>query len=632
MFALVVCVDARPPVAVSDAMRGPALKDVRLEGWLGAKMDRFISRRLVDPFMRSQVFDEARQAFEFRDDDEAKVGGLWRGEFWGKEMLSSARVADYLQNKEFLSFIREECHRLMKFQDADGYLGSYADKDFIHVTEREACDKKFGWLPNWNLWNRKYCIWGMFIAYRATGDRDILFSVEAQLNQWIDTVHRVGVPLCDTGAVSMNGMPPMSILKPLLMIYEETGNKKYLDFAAEILPYWDREDGRKPNFFCNATSGKALHTWYPAPQTWAKSYEMMSCLDGLLEYYCVTGERRCLDTVVKIRDLLDRYESNPMGGVGFCDVLVGAASRPNGASEVCDAIHWMRLNIDLYLITGEDKYLDSVEKCYYNNFFAGVDRDGLYGSFTVRALARHEHQLQCGYAYNHCCVNNVPRSFMDFASAVVTVDGKGVFHVNQYQDATVTLDGVKFTIRGGYPVEGKVTVSVSDALKKVVFRKPSWCPRMDVTEKDGVYMIAFDMNPRLVAAAQVQNPQEKSDLETTDKWAENRHAIAWQKNVGLDVRRQYRKTPALALWNGPLLLAKSRRLGMTTAQLEDASSVIGKGYRPLLTRIPSDRVMAAWDVRLVKDGERDITAKACDYQSAGDVRVGDNFTWFTIWF
>ena len=84
VFACAARVDARPPVAVSDAMRGPALKDVRLEGWLGAKMDRFIARRLVDPFMRNQVFDEARQAFEFRDDDEAKVGGLWRVEFWGK--------------------------------------------------------------------------------------------------------------------------------------------------------------------------------------------------------------------------------------------------------------------------------------------------------------------------------------------------------------------------------------------------------------------------------------------------------------------------------------------------------------------------------------------------------------------
>ena len=618
--------------AVKDAMRGPALRDVRLEGWLGEKMDRFISRRLVDPFMRNQVFDEARQTFEFRDDDEAKVGGLWRGEFWGKEMLSSARVADYLQDKEFLSFVRDECHRLMQFQDADGYLGSYADKDFIHIRDPEACLKKMGWLSNWNLWNRKYCIWGMLMAYKVTGDKAILDSVEAQMGNWIDHVRRSGVPICDTGTLSMNGMPPMSILKPLLMIYEETGNRKYLDFAAEMLPYWDRADGHCPNFFRNAPTGKALHTWYPKPENWAKSYEMMSCLDGLLEYYRVTGERRCLDTVVQIRDLLDKYESNPLGGVGFVDKFIGAASRVNGASEICDAIHWMRLNIDLFLITGEDRYLDSVEKCYYNNFFASVDRDGLFSAFAVRALARHEHKIECGYAYSHCCLNNVPRSFMDFASTVVTVDGEGIFHVNQYQDATVTLDGVTFTIRGGYPVEGKVTVAVSGAPRKVTFRKPSWCPRMDVAEKGGVYTLTFDMNPRLVAAAQMPNPQDAATLAATDTWAENRNAFAWQKNVAMDVRRQYRKTPALALWNGPLLLAKSRRLGMNSEQLKDSSSVIGKGYRPVLTRIESDRVMAAWDVRLVKEGEKDIVAKVCDFQSAADARLGNNLTWFSIWF
>ena len=615
-----------------DAMRGPALRDVRLEGWLGAKMDRFISSRLVDPFMRGQIFDEARQTFEFRDDDVAKVGGLWRGEFWGKEMLSSARVADYLQDKEFLSFVREECHRLMKYQDSDGYLGSYSNKDLISVRDPDACMKKMGWLSNWNLWNRKYAIWGMFMAYKVTGDKDILASVEAQMDNWIGQVRRSGVPICDTGTSTMNGMPPMSILKPLLMVYEETGNRKYLDFASEFIPLWDRADGRCPNFFRNAPTGKALHTWYPEPQIWAKSYEMMSCLDGLLEYYRVTGDRRCLETVDQIRDLLDKYESNPLGGVGFVDKFLCAASRPNGASEICDAIHWMRLNIDLYLITGEDRYLDSVERCYYNNFFAGVDRDGLFAAFAVRAIARHEHKIACGYAYSHCCMNNVPRSFMDFASTVVTIDREGAFHVNQYQDATATLDGVKFTIRGGYPVEGKVTVTVSDASRKVVFRKPSWCPRMDVTEKGGVYMVSFDMNPRLVASAQVANPQDPSTLEATDKWAKDRHSFSSVASVGADVRRKYRKTPALALWNGPLLLAKSRRLGMNDEQLEDESSVIGKGYRPVLTRIASDRVMAAWDVRLVKDGEPEITAKVCDFQSAADARLGDKFTWFTIWF
>jgi hypothetical protein len=178
-----------------------------------------------------------------------------------------------------------------------------------------------------------------------------------------------------------------------------------------------------------------------------------------------------------------------------------------------------------------------------------------------------------------------------------------------------------------------VTVKVDAATQpKVAFRKPSWCPKMEVKENAGTYTISFDMNPRLVASAQVKNPQDAAGREAAEKWAENRNAFAWQKDVGLDVRRQYRKTPALALWNGPLLLAKSRRLGMNTEQLEDDTSVIGKGYRPVLKRIASDRVMAAWDVRLVKEGEKDITAKVCDFQSVADFRFGDNFTWFSIWF
>ena len=45
--------------AVPDAMRTPHLRDVRLEGWLGRKMDRFISQRLTDPFQRKEIFDEA---------------------------------------------------------------------------------------------------------------------------------------------------------------------------------------------------------------------------------------------------------------------------------------------------------------------------------------------------------------------------------------------------------------------------------------------------------------------------------------------------------------------------------------------------------------------------------------------
>ena len=83
-------------VVIADAMRGPALKDVRLGGYPGAKLNDLIRERATSRFAREEIFGEARRAFIDRDDDVRGHGGLWRGEFWGKLMLSSARVADYL--------------------------------------------------------------------------------------------------------------------------------------------------------------------------------------------------------------------------------------------------------------------------------------------------------------------------------------------------------------------------------------------------------------------------------------------------------------------------------------------------------------------------------------------------------
>ena len=98
----------------------------------------------------------------------------------------------------------------------------------------------------------------------------------------------------------------------------------------------------------------------------------------------------------------------------------------------------MRLNYDLYLITGRPKYMDSFEKCYYNAFLAGVFRDGKWGAFAVRSHVRHQTaQTACGFKHNHCCVNNVPRGFMDFAESMVATNREGVVHVAQYQDAKI---------------------------------------------------------------------------------------------------------------------------------------------------------------------------------------------------
>ena len=624
---------AAVPFARPDAHRGAALRDVRLGGVPAGKMHNFFRARMLDKTAQRDVFGEARSAFRDRDDDEKavlpdrKMGGIWRGEFWGKLMLGTARVADYLQDPALTKFVKEECHRMIALQDPDGYLGSYADKENVWIPEsaKPAMRAAYGWNTVWNLWNRKYAIWAMLMAYRTTGDRAILASTERQMDQWIEMMHRLGLPLFVTGQPEKVGLPSMSILKPLLMLYAETGKKTYLDYAKEMLPDWDRADGACPNFFRNADRADALHTWYPNPSRWAKSYEMMSCLDGLLEYTRLTGDARALETVRKIYDNLLRTELNVLGDVGYVDQFYGAATQPNASTEVCDTIHWIRLSLDLYLMTGDVRYCDAIELAYFNAFLAGVYRDGTWGAFAVRGTACHETDRQCGYAYNHCCVNNVPRTFMDMAEGTVTRDRAGVFHVNFYQDATATLDGVDFAISGNYPVGNVVTVKVSDPEAKVVFRTPAWCPKLDVAQPEkGVWRLTFDMNPRLLDGPDTAVAKKEG-------WHYARY-LCREQPLRSPLRDSYRATPAATVMVGPLLLAKSRRTGATETELMDLATVRGQGYAVKVTPVACEDVWGAWDVELTKPGAPTIRTRVCDYQGAGDDPYADGSVRFSIWF
>ena len=342
----------------------------------------------------------------------------------------------------------------------------------------------------------------------------------------------------------------------------------------------------------------------------------------------MTGDRPCLDTVGRIRDNLATTEINPLGSVGFGDKFIGGAVRVNALNEVCDAIHWIRLNLDLFLITGEDKYLDSMELGYFNCFMAGIHRGGEWGAFFVRGNCRHEDQHQVGYSYNHCCVNNLPRTYMDMASAVVTADAKGVYHVNLYQDATATIDGVKFEISGNYPVGDTVKVVVSKAVE-VKFRKPAWCPKMEVSRNGNEYTLKFDMNPRLVDRLIEPGPVDEAK---DGLWAFNRYTDNAPKGHNDDSRKAYRKTPAAIVMWGPLVLARAQRTGATKEEILDESTVNGKGYAASLKPIAPVDTWGLWELELTKAGEPTVKAKVCDLQSAGDDPSASNSMSFSIWF
>ena len=638
--------------ATRDALVAPDLKNCRVDGAIGAKFDRFIYERCLSVYARNVIFREARDAFAHPDDDICTAPiGTWKGEFWGKLMLSSARVAEYQDDAAFKEFLRQEAHRLMRYQKPDGYLGSYVNPEFVCAVDRMLAEKANGWGCDfcWNLWCRKYTTWGLVAAARLTGDREILAAADRLMAQQIEMLRRLGVKLCDTGTTAMVGLPSCSILKPLIWLYQDTGKVLFLDYAKEIVSYWDRPGNPAPNFFANVDSGKPMHEWYPSRLgSWGKAYEMMSCLDGVLEYYRVTGERRCLEMVSRLQEMLWTHERNLVESVGYNDQFVGATRLINGASEPCDAIHWIRLNFDLYLITGDVRYVNAIEPAFYNALLAGVYRDGRWGARQVRSAGRHvPGDAQCGLRLQHCCVNTMPRSFMDIAQLGATQEADGTTRVNLYNPFTTDFSNVCVKVVGDYrygdfPTSDRVTVELDARCDvRVRFRLPPWSKTVcfqrlpeeksesvpsdkawhDVVVKAGrtAIRVRFDMSPR------IEPPRAPIGDELVEKYAFRR----WCQS-GEDMTKYYRTTPAARLYLGPLLLAKSKNVGDGEDDIF-RTCLNGGGWAVRLERMPNPHVQAAWRAAVTR-GDETYETNVCDFPSAGDSNLPVGAAAFSIFF
>ena len=58
--------------------------------------------------------------------------GAWQGEFWGKYMLAGAEVAECRNDAELKRWLAGNAVRFVReFRQSDGYIGSYADRDFL---------------------------------------------------------------------------------------------------------------------------------------------------------------------------------------------------------------------------------------------------------------------------------------------------------------------------------------------------------------------------------------------------------------------------------------------------------------------------------------------------------------------
>ncbi len=611
------------------------MENIRFGGKIGEQASRFFYERAQSDYARKVVYQETEDQFRLRNDDETPVG-FWRGEFWGKWMISACRVARYEKDESLKEFLRKAAHNVIATADPDGYMGSYKNPENVFPCDPEVSLAAVGYRSvfNWNVWCRKYTLWGLLETYMLTGDEEILAASVKFTDQLIDMLHRMGIKTAQCG--TFNGLPAGSIMKPMLILYRITENEKYLDFALEIADDWEREDGKMPNIIANALAMKPVHTWYEEPRKWAKAYEMMSCFDGILELYRVTGVKRYLTAAENMYTLLWEHEQNALFSVGFNDQFTHGSAWANAISEPCDVIHWMRLCAELHYLTGDAKYMHTLEKSFYNAFLASSFKDGKWGARGVRSMGRHMvTHGKVNMQHNHCCVTNVPRGFINAAECYVlqTADG---YVINHYTDFTAKTETAVITVEGSYLRDGNVTVTVdAKAPMKLQLRIPDFSSRTTVNGKavaatDGYCWLDVPAGSTTVSlsfemAVQLRQLEEAPEHFPSDDFRVRRFKEdnpVQEENMTWDRR-------ATVVY-GPLLLTRSKLVGNTEEEMFASDTVAHKGFSCRVEPMDCENVTCAFTVTFTNK-EETVTTKMCDYGSGTNLESPDDDKLFNIY-
>ena len=622
--------------------------EVRLGGRIGLAADTCIRARAFSDWARGAMYEEAENAFRTHWDDTNGRENGWQNEYWGKTMLCFAGAIEYTQDPELKAWALEKAHAFVReFQKPNGYLSTYLKEDFLN-TNPDDPDGLHRW--GFNIWGRKYTFWALLELHRVTGDKVCLDAAAKMADHLIDQLKRLNLGIEKTGA--WWGVSSGSILRPMLELYKVTGKVAYLDFCRGIVRAFDAEPSNPGTIIRDAFRKEPICTWYPRPTFWAKAYEIESCLEGLIEYHRLTGDKRVLEAVLAYHRHLTEEELNPMGSAGYFDHFLTAKNHVNGMTELCDVVHWIRLNRELLLLTGESRYADLIEQAFLNGFLAGVSRDGRWGAHIIRSHGtRHlSAPAQTGMTLHQCCPDNMMRTYFDYAGTLAAEGKDGAVSVLMYTDGETKIDQTTVSVTGGYPwSDDAVSVRIdADRDRAVRFRVPRWSKTLTVDgmvcePQDGwvvvqarkgerVWRLGFDLTVRV---EQWSGPEEEKLPASPQVYSPEipEYTVHFMEWYTPDMAGLCRQETALRVLRGPLVLAKGRLAGTSREETLFASSFRNERWQASLRRAPRTAanvgVAQPWILVLTRgDDVREIPVG--DFASVSN--VDDPANWFSIWF
>ena len=356
-------------------------------------------------------------------------------------------------------------------QEPDGYLYTSRTQNPEHPHDW-AGDRR--WVKeedlSHELYNLGHMVEGAIAHYQATGKRNFL---DIAIRYADCVVREVGPNPGQACVVPGHQIAEMALAK----LYLVTGDKRYLDEAKFLLDYrgkttivHDYSQAHKPVIEQDEAVGHAVRAAY--------------MYAGMADVAALTGDEsyiKAIDAIWKNIVSKKLYITGGIGATSSGEAFGRNYQLPNMSAycETCAAIGNVYVNHRLFLLHGESKYYDVLERTLYNGLISGVSLDG--GSFfypnPLASIGQHQRQPWFGCA---CCPSNICRFIPSLPGYVYAVKDQNVYvnlFLSNSSELKVGGKTVHLSQSTEYPWAGDVTINVDKSTAGIFslkIRIPGW--------------------------------------------------------------------------------------------------------------------------------------------------------------
>ncbi len=402
-----------------------------------------------------------------------------------KTIEGASYVLQTYPDKKLKAYIDSVLDIVAAAQEPDGYL--YTART-INPDHPHQWSGKKRWeveeILSHELYNLGHMVDAACAHYQATGSDKFLNIAK----RYADCVVREVGP--NPGQVCVT--PGHQIAEmALARLYVLTGEKKYLDEAKFLLDY--RGKTKTKNIYSQSDKPAIDLT-----EAWGHAVRAGYMYAGMADVAALTGDSTYIKAIDTIYDNIVSKKYYITGGVGARhqgEAFGADYELPNLTSynETCAAISMVYLFHRMFLLHGDAKYIDCMERTLYNGVISGMSVDGgrfFYpnplssdGKYKFNADGTVERQPWFGCA---CCPSNLCRFIPSLPGYMYAVKDRNLY-VNLFAGNTATIKvGGKDVVleqQTNYPWDGDINIKVVKTKAKafnMMIRLPEWVNKRPV--------------------------------------------------------------------------------------------------------------------------------------------------------